>query len=71
MNLLVIVIILLLLLLFIPGSYLLDTYLYELYSADTQASAAAYYADSITPRVATRTTYEGAFDGILPSGKRL
>ncbi len=66
-----IIVIILLLLLFIPGSYLLDDYLYGVYSADAQASAASYYADSIAPRVATTTTYEGAFDGILPSGKRI
>jgi hypothetical protein len=65
-----IIVIILLLLLFIPGSYLLDDYLYGVYSADAQASAASYYADSIAPRVAT-TTYEGAFDGILPSGRRI
>lgn len=71
MTILIIIIILLLLLFLIPGSYWLDEYLYGVYSADTQASAAAYYADSIAPRVAAKTTYEGAFDGILPSGKRL
>uniref|UniRef100_A0A6C0JUC0 Uncharacterized protein n=1 Tax=viral metagenome TaxID=1070528 RepID=A0A6C0JUC0_9ZZZZ len=66
-----IVLILLLLLLLIPGSYWLDDYLYGVYSADTQERAAAYYADSIAPRTATRATYEGAFDGILPNGNRL
>jgi hypothetical protein len=72
MTIFVILIILFVLLLFIPGSYMLDDYLYGVYSADTQASASAYYADSIAPRVVTKTTYDyGAFDGILPSGTYL
>lgn len=62
---------LLLLLLLIPSSIWLDNYLYDVYSADLQEWAAANYTDSIAPRTAVRTTYEGAFDGILPSGKRL
>jgi hypothetical protein len=68
--LIIVIIVIILLVLFIPGSYVLDDYLYGLYSADAQSNAAAYWADSITPRVAT-TYEEGAFDGILPSGKRI
>lgn len=68
----IIIALLLLLLLLIPGGlYLEAVNAADVYAADAQYNAAAYYADSIAPRVATKTTYEGAFDGILSSGKRL
>ena len=70
MAILIILILVIMLLLFIPGSYVLDDYLYGVYSADAQSNAAAYWTERNAPRVAT-TTYEGAFDGVLPSGRRI
>ncbi len=69
MVILIILLLLLLLLLLIPVSYWLDEYLYGVFSAETQESAAVYYADSIAPTA--RVAYEGAFDGILPTGQLL